>query len=155
MTGWHVLLGGLGVLGVAAALYGLDRLGLWLEDRGWLYYRRKKPGSSPVSMFVALQQFIEPGVKHVREVGQERHAEDEEARKERLLAGLIACLQAAAIDPGDVRRQLAAIRQAGWDYEQFYAEAVRVLAATRPERAALIPPLHEVAPTADGESPAV
>ena len=40
--------------GLVAALYGLDRLALWLEDRGWLYYRRKKPECSPASCLVAM-----------------------------------------------------------------------------------------------------
>lgn len=26
---------------IAAALYDLHRLGSWLDDRGWLYYRRR------------------------------------------------------------------------------------------------------------------
>ena len=93
MTGWHLLLGGLALTGVAAAVYLLDRLGLWLEDRGWLYYRRKRPSSSPLSMWVAMQQFMEPGFQHVREVGQEPK-EDEGVSGQRLLSGLLACLEA-------------------------------------------------------------
>jgi hypothetical protein len=144
MTGWHVLLGGFAILGIALALYGLDRLGLWLEDRGWLYYRRKKPTSSPASMWVALQQVIEPGMKHVREVGQERKERDE--RKQRIWTGLLACLDADQINPEEVRMYLTAAQQVGWDYKEFYAEAVRALTSLRPERAALIPQLEDVAP---------
>jgi hypothetical protein len=40
-------------IGLVAAFVSLDRLCLWLEDRGWLYYRRKKPTSSPMSAWVA------------------------------------------------------------------------------------------------------
>jgi len=66
-------------VGVAAALYGLHRLALWLEARGLLYYRNKKSESGAAGSFVALQQFLEPQVKHVRHVQeQKRHrCEDE------------------------------------------------------------------------------
>jgi hypothetical protein len=146
MTAWHILFGGLALLLVAAALYSLDRLGLWLEERGWLYYRRKKPSSSPHSMWVAMQQFLEPGVKHVREVGQEPKEEDREAGRQRLASGLLACLEADPVKPEQVRLYLAAARNAGWDYELLYAEAVRRHLSARPERAARMPPPEDVMP---------
>jgi hypothetical protein len=146
MTGWHILLGGVALLAVAAALYGLDRLGLWLEDRGWLYYRRKKPASSPLGMWVGMQQLLEPGVKHVREVGPAAREEYRQARKQRLASGLLACLEADPVRPEQVRLYLAAAQEAGWDYEPFYAEAVRQHLAARPERAAGVPPLDDVRP---------
>ena len=145
MTGWHLLLGGLALTGVAAAVYLLDRLGLWLEDRGWLYYRRKKPGSSPLSMWVAMQKFMEPGFKHVREVGQELK-EDEGVSGQRLLSGLLALLEATPVNPEQVRLYLASARNAGWDCERFYAEAVQTYLKDRPERAAHMPPFEGVKP---------
>jgi len=93
MTWSHLLLGGSILAGVAVAVCLLDRLGLWLEYRGWLYYRRKKPSTSPLGMWVAMQQFMEPGFKHVREVGQEPK-DDEGVSGQRLLSGLLACLEA-------------------------------------------------------------
>src|SRR5262249_8623654 len=60
MAAWSWLLWGLVAIGAVAVVYGLHRLGLWLEERGWLYYRNKRPSSSPMSAFVAMQQFIEP-----------------------------------------------------------------------------------------------
>ena len=87
MTWSHLLLGGSILAGVAVAVGLLDRLGLWL------YYRRKKPSSSPLGMWVAMQQFMEPGFKHVREVGQEPK-DDEGVSGQRLLSGLLACLEA-------------------------------------------------------------
>ena len=146
MSGWHLLLGGVILLMIAAALHGLDRLGLWLEDRGWLYYRRRRPSSSPLSMWVAMQQYMEPGVKHVREVGQESKEEDHEASKQRLVSGLLACLEADPVNPEQIRLYLAAIQEAGWDHEQFYADAVRVHLSARPERAAQVPRLEDVMP---------
>jgi len=146
MSGWHLLLGGVALVGIAAALYGLNRLGLWLEDRGWLYYRRRRPSSSPLSMWVAMQQYMEPGVKHVREAGQESKEEDHQASKERLVSGLLACLEADPVNPEHVRLYLAAAQEASWDCEQLYADAVRVHLAARPERSAQMPTLEDVMP---------
>ena len=77
---WHVLLWGLlGVVGLAA-LYALYRLGLWLEERGWLYYKHKKPSSSAVGSFVALQNLLEPPTQHVLQLKeQKRHRGEQEA----------------------------------------------------------------------------
>lgn len=79
MNPWYVVLLALAVFAGAAGLYGLHRLCLWLEERGQLYYWHKKPGSSPASSLVALQQAIEPTAKHVLHVKDEKraHAEDE------------------------------------------------------------------------------
>jgi len=75
----HVLLGSLLIVGGPAALYGFHRLCLWLEKRGWLYYKHKNPTSSPASCFVALQQFLEPPTQHVHQVKEEkRHQANED-----------------------------------------------------------------------------
>jgi hypothetical protein len=58
---------------VVAAPYGLHRLGLWMEGRGWLYYRDRKPGGGARS-FVALQEILEPPARHVF------HIEDHQRR---------------------------------------------------------------------------
>jgi hypothetical protein len=146
MEGWHLLVGGLAVLGVVAALYGLDRLGLWLEDRGWLYYRRKKPSSSPASCWVAMQRLVEPGVKHVAHVGQERHGEDAEAKKERVMAALLACLDATPVNKEEVRLCLTAARRQGLDWRGLYEEAVRLQRSARPDLAPGLPSPDDVAP---------
>jgi hypothetical protein len=75
----YLLLWSLIIVGGPLALYGLHRLCLWLEDRGWLYYKHKKPSSSPASCFVALQQVLEPPIHHVLQVKEEKrcHAEQE------------------------------------------------------------------------------
>jgi hypothetical protein len=88
----------------------------WLEDRGYLYYRRKKPEGSPAAMWVGLQQFIEPGVRHETAVKAEQ-----------------------------VRLYLAAAQQAGLDWTEMYAEAVRRHLSAHPERATVMPPREDVA----------
>ena len=79
MSGWHIVVVFLALAGLPATLYGLHRLCLWLEARGWLYYKHKKPDSSPASCFVALQNVLEPPARHALHVKDEKrhHAEDE------------------------------------------------------------------------------
>jgi hypothetical protein len=75
----HALFWALGIVGGAAVLYGLHRLCLWLEQRGWLYYMYRKPTSSVASCFVAVQQAIEPAVKHVHEMKETRRTPTSDA----------------------------------------------------------------------------
>jgi hypothetical protein len=55
----------MGAVAFMPGLYGLHRLGLWLEDRGYIYYWRKKPKGSAVGSFVAFQRMIEPRAEYV------------------------------------------------------------------------------------------
>jgi hypothetical protein len=68
----QVLLWSLLIVGGLAAPYGVHRLCLSWEKRGWLYYKYKKPASNAASSFVALQQFLEPPVQHVLQVKEEK-----------------------------------------------------------------------------------
>jgi hypothetical protein len=53
--------------GIAGGAYVLDRLGLWLEARGWLYYRTKR-GSVPLGRAVLeTQALLDPNKRHVLE----------------------------------------------------------------------------------------
>lgn len=68
-------------VGVAGAiLYALHRLGLWMEARGWIYYRDKRAsGGAMGSAFLELQSMLEPGARHVLEIRQNEKAEDTES----------------------------------------------------------------------------
>jgi hypothetical protein len=147
MNAWHWMIVGLAGIGLLPALWLLDRLGLWLEDRGWLYYRKKKPTTSSMSAWVGLQQFIEPGVKHVVQMGQERRIEDDQAgRKERLLANLLASLEAMPPNREEIRTYLTLAKREDLDWKELYEEAMQIQASARPERADLIPTWDDVAP---------
>jgi hypothetical protein len=76
-NGW-VFGWGLAIAAGLGAIYGLNRLALWLEDRGHLYYLRKKPGGGALGSFVALQKIVEPGTQRVEQVRDEEHHRDEE-----------------------------------------------------------------------------
>ena len=147
MESWHWLVWPALAIGAVAALFGLDRLGLWLEDRGWLYYRRKKPASSPMSAWVAMQQFIEPGVKHVVEIKDAKRSETEqEAAKERLVAMLVEILMSRPVNVEAVRLYLATAKKLGLDWRALYEQAVQVEFLSRPDGSASLPPPEMVAP---------
>jgi hypothetical protein len=149
MNTWHWLTIGLVGIGLIPALWLLDRLGLWLEDRGWLYYRRKKPSSSAMSAWVAMQQFIEPGVNHVVQIGEENRSEDDEAaRNEKVLANLLASLDATPVNCEEIRAYLAVAKRASLDWKKVYDEAVKLQRSARPDRADHIPQIEDVAPFA-------
>ena len=63
----------MGAFAVLAALYALHRLALRLEEKGLLYYWRKRTQSGwGSSVLVPLQEFVQPQVRHVIEVHEQR-----------------------------------------------------------------------------------
>lgn len=62
--------------GALLTLLVLDRIALWAEGRGWIYYRRKR--ASPRALGNALletQALLEPRAREVVEALSERPAE--------------------------------------------------------------------------------
>jgi hypothetical protein len=71
-----VLLAAATVLG----LYGLHRLGLWMETRGWMYYKHHRGSSGSMgSAFLEMQALLEPSKRHVLEIAQKDDFEDGES----------------------------------------------------------------------------
>jgi hypothetical protein len=65
------------IVGVIGGLIALDRLLLWMEAKGWIYWRKVKPRGGGLAVgLMAMQQFIEPDVRHVREERDQRRAAD-------------------------------------------------------------------------------
>ncbi len=66
--------------GVAVAVLGLHLGALWMERRGWIYYKHTRAGTSSASnAFMQVQAMFEPGAQHVveeRRANQVRAAED-------------------------------------------------------------------------------
>ena len=57
------------VLVVVAAVWGLHRLCVLLEDRGYLYYRKSRGGGGTgASVFLEMDRIARPSVEHVIEV---------------------------------------------------------------------------------------
>lgn len=68
------------VLWGAGALLAFDRLFLWMERRGWIYYRKKT--ASPRSFsgaFLEIQSLLEPSKKYVLEIEKEEKKEQAES----------------------------------------------------------------------------
>ncbi len=67
----------LGIAGGAIALLAIDRLFLWMETRGWIYWRKVKPKSSGGDVLTGFG-FTDPGTRHLEEVRREHVTEDED-----------------------------------------------------------------------------
>ena len=62
---------------VAVGLIAFDRLMLWMERRGWVYWRkRERPtgGGGMAGVLTEFQGLVEPQVRHVIEDREERTA---------------------------------------------------------------------------------
>jgi hypothetical protein len=68
------------IVGVAAGLYGLHRIALWMERRGWIFYVHKKASPNALGNAVLnVQQIIQPGSGHVLEVRTNRRVQRDDA----------------------------------------------------------------------------
>lgn len=79
---WWLLFVGL----AAAGLYGLHRLALWAESRGWIYYRTKHmPAGATGLALLEVTSILDPQVTHVIEAtrAQQCHGEQDESGRER------------------------------------------------------------------------
>jgi hypothetical protein len=67
----------LALLGLIAAAFLLDRLGLWMEKRGWIYWRKTKHtrgGPGPMSgLLTEFQKLVEPRIEHRQQIMEERN----------------------------------------------------------------------------------
>lgn len=73
---------------VVVALGLLDRLGQWLEARGWIYWRKRKPqGSALGSTFLELQKIFESGkAEHIMQAMHDRQKDPADPIAGRLAA---------------------------------------------------------------------
>jgi hypothetical protein len=68
------------ILLTAAALYALHRTAVWMEDRGWMYYRKSRGSIGALgSAFLEVQSMLEPGTRHVIEARLGEEADEKES----------------------------------------------------------------------------
>jgi hypothetical protein len=72
---------------IALAIIGggvlLHVLALWMERKGWIYYKHNKPSSNALgNAFLEVQSILEPNKKHIIEVKKEDKKQNEEAGDE-------------------------------------------------------------------------
>lgn len=49
------------IAAIAVGLFAIDRLALWAEERGWIYWRKKKPRTGAMSSMLAeMNVFTNP-----------------------------------------------------------------------------------------------
>jgi hypothetical protein len=62
-------------------LLALDRLALWAEARGWIYYRKTKgrTGANLGDAFLEIQAMVEPSKRHVLEIKREEKSEQNDS----------------------------------------------------------------------------
>ena len=67
------------IIAIFIGLYLIDKIGLWLEQKGWLYYRRtKRKGAAIGTAMMELQTFLNPSARYTIEEKQnpaETHAD--------------------------------------------------------------------------------
>ena len=70
---------GLAAVGAIVA-WAVDRLALWAESRGWIYYRRTKrrTGANLGDAFLEIQSMLEPDKRHLLEIRREEKSEQSE-----------------------------------------------------------------------------
>ena len=63
----------------ASVLFGLHRLALWAEGRGWIYYRehRAPAGAAGLAM-LEVTSLLDPAVEHVVEGARDARARAEQ-----------------------------------------------------------------------------
>lgn len=66
------------IVGIAAALFALDRLGLWAEAKGWVYWRKVKRKGSAGGGLIGLSGIFDPGARHLAEAREDHQQEDED-----------------------------------------------------------------------------
>ena len=65
--------------GVIVTLFMIDRLALWAEARGWIYWRRKKAQTGAMSsMLMEMNVITHPSAQHVIEAKDAKKLEDRE-----------------------------------------------------------------------------
>jgi hypothetical protein len=75
--GWPAMLA-VALFGLIFVAFLLDRLGLWMEKRGWICWRRTKrdarSGSGLTGGFLTeMQKLVEPRIEHRQQIMEERN----------------------------------------------------------------------------------
>jgi hypothetical protein len=67
------------VTALLVLLCGLHRTALWAEDRGWIYYKRRKATTSALgSAFLEVQSLLEPEKQQLAEVQKAERVEEDD-----------------------------------------------------------------------------
>ena len=66
------------LFGTVLAIWLAHRMALWVEARGWLYYRNRRPTSATLgAAFLEVQHLVDPGKRLVLEAKRENQGDHE------------------------------------------------------------------------------
>ncbi|HWE31713.1 MAG TPA: hypothetical protein VHB97_27115 [Polyangia bacterium] len=66
-------------IGIAAAVFVIDRLLLWAEDHDWIYYRTRKPSITSLSTALfQMQAIVQPEKQHIVETKREIEEDEDD-----------------------------------------------------------------------------
>jgi hypothetical protein len=58
---------------ILTGLWLLDRLGCWMEHRGWIYWRRNRGSDGRLGQaFITVHSLLEPDKRHIRQVEEKQ-----------------------------------------------------------------------------------
>jgi hypothetical protein len=72
------------IIAVAIVLgsVGLHLLALWMERKGWIYYKHNKPSRSRLgTAFLEIQTILEPNKKYIIRIKKDEKRDDAETGK--------------------------------------------------------------------------
>jgi hypothetical protein len=65
---------------ILVGLYCIDKVALWAEERGWIYYRKRHCSSGTLgNAFLAIQTALEPSKKFIFEERLKKGGETQES----------------------------------------------------------------------------
>jgi hypothetical protein len=64
LLNWLLVIGA-GLAGLTLLCLALDRLGVWAESKGWIYWRKRRSGSAFGGVMSAFDVVGNPGVEHI------------------------------------------------------------------------------------------
>jgi hypothetical protein len=68
------------IVGTVVGLFVLDRALLWMESRGWIYYRRTRPGRGAATYhLLEWNAVLDPTMRQVQEERIRERREEEES----------------------------------------------------------------------------
>lgn len=67
------------IIGFVIGFFALDRLALWAESKGWIYWRKKKARTDAMSsVFAEMNVITNPSAEHVITAKQGKKFEERE-----------------------------------------------------------------------------
>lgn len=110
------------ILVFCVGAYGVDRFLLWLESKGLLYYRRKKPPGGVVgSALLELHRFLNPSISHVIAVKEDKIKKcDIKLNEEPVIDDILVRHLVASQFPQWKDLPIRPVKVSGWDNRTFH-----------------------------------